>query len=372
MKSIKLENLLYNLYTIRTYIVSGVGKKGLVLLANNNVSFFITKEEFEAARAPKKKGAQVAIRFHKLPIIDEYLRQTTDRYPVIQTVKPFTSDFFPNFFAFSGGSSRFVPTFVNLVKNLIKTKDHYVVKVGSLTGLIPLKAMLHQVVQLSSVSVRIFLRELANNHTLFDEFKDSLEYQQFKTRLRRLPKDAALIIMDFASLTPGGLKELMVKTYLKAYLLTVNYNVMVYLQSLTWQLKGGVLEEKLKRQRKNKIVTARHPTMELPIDLKLVPREELGLAPVRKALSVFQRKLTSSTGFGLFDKSTNFLSARSAQYTKTEWVQRNLIERQQVSEKAKDGEISISGKSLPSKGVKKRGVRGRSKRSGTRPFGTRR
>jgi hypothetical protein len=258
MKNINIDNLLYNLVNTRAYIMSEPLKNGLVLLANNTVSFLITKEEF-ARLNTQEPGSEISVAFKKLHFKEEQIQSTYIRYPVVNKVQTTYKDFLQNLFKIYTSQVYINSEPLHLSYNLSKTKDEYLIRVLGITGTIPISEVIDQLV----IFVPLFWQQF-----------DLEEYPFIKKYKECSEKEFEYALEEFETIVNPFFKAEVLQNYLKAYMLSLDFKLNVLIRSLNVNFELDVERETYKIRRTNRKAIRYIPKFKMPIEFNVSSLKE--------------------------------------------------------------------------------------------------
>ena len=257
MKKINIDNILYNLINTRAYILSEPNKNGLVLLANNTISFLITKEEFTRLN-PQELGSEMPVSFKKLHFKDEQIQSTFIRYPIVNKVSTNYTNFLENLFKIYTTSSSISSESLHLTYNLSKTKEDYTIRVLGIKGSFSFLEVFNNILEFAP-----FLWEQLNRKGKTSKRKKEnvSDYQ------------LTSLVNELDALANPLIKAKIIEKYLQSYLLSLDNKLKVLVKSLYVNFEVDVENETFKSLRSNRKITRKSPKFYMPIEFNTMSLE---------------------------------------------------------------------------------------------------
>jgi len=266
MKNVNIDNILYNLTNTRTYIMSKPLKNGLLLLANNNISFLITKEEFIRLN-PKEVGSEIPITFKKLHFKDEQIQSTYIRYPVVNKIAINYKKFLDNLFKIYTSNSSIALEPLHLIYNLNKTKDEYIIRVMGIKGSLSFEDLFNYIVDFSP---NIWEKFKYKKNSNFKNKKERLEYKNVSVQiLKNSLKDASLFSEITYEYNPKIKAELL-NNYIQSVLFSLENKLKVLVKSFYLKFEVEIENETFKSLRSNRKVIRRSPKFNMPVEFNTI------------------------------------------------------------------------------------------------------
>lgn len=254
MKKINIDNILYNLTNTRAYILSEPTKNGLVLLANNTISFLVTKEEF-ARLNPQELGSEMPITFKKLHFKDEQIQSTYIRYPIVNKVATSYTNFLENLFKIYTTTSAIASESLHLSYNISKIKEEYIIRVLGIKGSLSFSDVFNHILEFEP-----FLWEQLYSNNKKDKEVSLLD------KLSPLELQMAIRVNTLDSLVNPLIKAKILENYLKSSLLSLDNKLTVFANSLYVSFEVDMEKEIFKSLRSNRKVTRKSPKFHMPIE----------------------------------------------------------------------------------------------------------